>query len=232
MRLFIPITIIVIFSTAFLVMGCSDESTSDPSSIAGATAKLQAAQSAPTPDDGLVHIHLYVEDVHRDSAIGSGTPLYEKREHNPILAPDGHQVTLGEFDAATGRATVKCIHKGTHVVVHFSKLIPKGVYSVWVLTFKSPGFDPTFANLVGSGALGDPDGSKSTFKASASGEGQISAIVPGGPLSSMGTIGDCALTDEFEFHVVGIYHIDGKTYGGSPGPSGTYVEQIGFIFRQ
>src|SRR5438046_8559489 len=47
------------------------------------------------------------------------TKLYNARycdEHPPILAPDGHQLTLGEWLTVQGRASVKCINKGTHVV--------------------------------------------------------------------------------------------------------------------
>ncbi len=49
----------------------------------------------------------------------------------PVLAPDGHQITLGEFRQADGRVIVKCINTGTLSVVHFSGLIPGGTYSVW-----------------------------------------------------------------------------------------------------
>jgi hypothetical protein len=47
-----------------------------------------------------------------------------------------------------------------------------------------------------------------------------------------GSIGACALTDEFEWHVVGAYHIDGQSHGPSLGPDGTAVEQFGFIFKR
>src|SRR6266852_9740313 len=46
----------------------------------------------------------------------------------PVLAPDGHQITLGEFRQADGRVFVKCINTGTLSVVHFSGLIPGGTY--------------------------------------------------------------------------------------------------------
>ena len=93
------------------------------------------------------------------------------------------------------------------------------------------GFDPTFANLIGLGALGSNDGAHNAFRASASGEGEVSAITPPGPLSVFGSMGGCALIDEFEAHVVGAYHIDGQSHGPSLGPDGTAVEQLGSIFR-
>ena len=60
----------------------------------------------------------------------------------PILAPDGHQVTWGEWNAVEGQASVKCINKGSHVVLNLSGLIPNGQYSTWVVVFKAPGFNP------------------------------------------------------------------------------------------
>src|SRR6266446_7535498 len=67
-----------------------------------------------------------------------GTKLYSNRfcdAHVPILAPDRHQVTLGEWLKASGRASAKCINKGTHVVVEMSGLIPNGVYTIWYVSF-------------------------------------------------------------------------------------------------
>jgi len=108
-------------------------------------------------------------------------------------------------------------------VQELTGLIPNGVYSIKLLTFKAPGFDGTFSNLIGLGALGSSDGSHSSFLARADRTGSISAITPSGPLSVFGNIAGCALTGEFEFHVVGVYHIDGKTYGGAEAPAGTAV---------
>ena len=39
------------------------------------------------------------------------------------------------------------------------------------------------------------------------------------------------LTDNFEWHLVGAYHIDGRVYGPDLGPDGTVAEQFGFIHR-
>jgi hypothetical protein len=128
-------------------------------------------------------------------------------------------------------AAVKCLDHGTHVTLHLSGLIPDGVYTVWVLTFRSPGFDPTLENLSGVGTLGTPDGTRNIFTASSKGEGDITAITRVGPLSAMGSIAECALQDEFEFHVVGVYQIDGAANGPDLSPDGTAVEQFGFVFK-
>src|SRR6266540_5372524 len=42
----------------------------------------------------------------------------------PILAPDGHQVTWCEWNAADGQVIVKCIRSGSLDVVHLSGLKP------------------------------------------------------------------------------------------------------------
>jgi hypothetical protein len=37
---------------------------------------------------------------------GDAALIWNNRGHIPIKAPDGHQVTLGEFDRVTGKAEV------------------------------------------------------------------------------------------------------------------------------
>ena len=116
-------------------------------------------------------------------------------------------------------------------MLHFSHLLPNATYTVWQLAFKAPGFqnDPN-TNLIGLGALGPNDGSANAFHTSASGEGDLSAMTPPGPLSLFGVMGACAL-DEVEVQYVAAYHFDGRTYGGTPGPDGTFAEQVGFDFQ-
>jgi|ERR1051326_1256219 hypothetical protein len=159
------------------------------------------------------------------------TLLWEIRGSQPVTAPDGHQVSLGEWLTASGRASVKCINGGTHVVLHFSGLLPSATYTVWQLAFAAPGFQGNpVTNRIALGALGPSDGSGNVFHSSASGEGELSAVTPAGPLSIQGSMGECAL-DQFEFHYVAAYHFDGLTHGGVPGPNGTFAEQIGFRFH-
>jgi hypothetical protein len=191
-----------------------------------------AQDLAPERNAAIVHVPLFIRDASGQIPTDPNALVYEVRKGNPVLAPDGHQLTLAEFDAPSGRASVKCVQQGTHAVLELSGLIPNGVYTVWNVVFRSPGFDPTFANLIGLGAIGPGDGSANSFTADSTGAGAVSAITPGGPLSVFGSIADCALTGEFEFHLVGAYHIDGQTHGAAPGPAGTFVEQFGFIFRR
>jgi hypothetical protein len=162
--------------------------------------------------------------------VGDNTLLWNKSGHTPIMAPDGHQVTLGEFNSVSGYAEIKCINSGTHVVVHLKGLIPNGVYSMWVVTFKSPGFDPTFANQIGEGALGAPDGSQNAFKASPAGTASISAIIPAGPLSEFGLVGNC-LSSEYEVQLAAAYHLDNLTHGATPGEPNTWTIPFAFPFH-
>jgi len=142
----------------------------------------------------------------------------------PLLAPDGHQLTLGEYEAANGRAAVKCINAGTHSVLHFSDLIPNAQYSVW-LAIPNPMPPP---RLIGGSTLGPVEPSN-FFTSSEAGEGQLSTITPAKNLSIFGgPIGDCFLDQPVELHLV--YHADGQTHGDVPGPLPTWVVQARFLF--
>jgi hypothetical protein len=180
-------------------------------------------------------------------AADPSTPLYYRRTGLPILGPDGHHVTAGEFRAVRGSISVTCLKSGTHIAMHFRDLIPNATYRIWLLAFKEPGFDlgppPDFANVIAEGALGPNDRSRNTFTASSSGEGQITRIHPAGLLSETlpeppfanEPVGRCLLTDEFEWHVVGAFQQPGQPQGRDVGPPalflGTAVEQFTFIFR-
>jgi hypothetical protein len=154
------------------------------------------------------------EDLLFNKTVCPGQGLHDAfgPELNPVLAPDGHQISWGEYNQARGRVLLRCGPKGTHVVMHLSGLIPKGVYTIWVFTFAEGVTGP-----IGAGALGAPDGSHSAFVASASGEGNIVVHHPAGSLSVNGSVGSCLL-DEYEFHLVGAYHSDGEVYGPTPAP--------------
>jgi hypothetical protein len=223
--------------SVIVVAGCAKETPLQPGSPAAGNAsstsgdRAASTEAAPVRNTQVIHVPFFIEDASGGAPTQGSTPLFESRAHQPILAPDGHQVTLDEFNAVEGRASVKCVHQGTHIVLQLGGLIPGGVYTINLLTFKAPGFDGTFTNLIGLGALGSGHGAYSSLRARANGSGTISAIMPGGPLSVFGAIADCALSGEFEFHVVGVYHIDGKTYGGAEAPAGTAVEQFAFIFH-
>lgn len=188
-----------------------------------------------TTNETVITIPFFVENDNREMPTALDDLIYENRLHNPVTAPDGRQLTWAEFGTVQGKAEAICRENGVEVALSLSGLIPNGVYTIWNVVFEAPGMDPTdpILGLDGLGAAGKGDGSDNAFVASATGEAQITMLSPGGDLSMLSNIpmGQCPLTDNFEWHVVGAYHMDGQTYGGDLGPVGTGVEQFGFIFK-
>lgn len=241
------------FFPLLFMVGCSGESPVAPEESLDAS--IQAAKQGPpvTGSADLLVITGLTVDVNNMTVIPVIAPpstlLYYRRNRKPVLAPDGHHVTAGEFSAVQGSISVKCLPSGTQVKVHLRELIPNATYRIWLLTFKDPGFDigppPDFSNVVGEGALGPNDRSRNTFKASASGQGQITRIHPAGLLSEFlpapapfpnEPAGDCLLTDHFEWHAFGAFQQPGEPGGPDVGPPAFFpdsaVEQFVFVFRQ
>ena len=166
------------------------------------------------------------------SATPPETLIYDADACAPVLAPDGQHVSLGEWKAAEGTATVKCIGQGTHTTVHFSGLIPGGTYTVWLFIFANGGPPTPFT---AAGALGNSDPGEpiqNYFTASAAGEGQLSLTNTSGVLSAVpGAIGSCWLDAYPEVHLALVYHIDRNTYGPVPGPMNTWAVQEVYMFK-
>ncbi|WP_422106595.1 hypothetical protein [Winogradskyella sp.] len=159
--------------------------------------------------------------------------IYEIRENEPIVDTDGNHMSFGEFSTVEGSITVTCLRNGVDIDVTLSGLVPHGVYTLWHVTFNEGGIDPTqdMLNIRGIGAIGAGDGLDNFFIASPNGTANISAFSPTpSNLSMIGDIKDCPLYNEEEWHIVGSYHLDGKTYGPDLGPDGTVVEQFAFVF--
>ena len=158
-------------------------------------------------------------------------PLHEVWTQAYFIAR--HEVTFGEWTDVQGQASVKCVYEGSHVIVHFSGLIPNGQYTCWIVAFDAPGFNgSTLANAFTFGPLGLQDGSQNGFVADADGDGQITGTLPPGPMSLIHTRDfDGCLTDEFEFHVAIVYHGDGLTHGAAPGPVCTWAVQRAVVFK-
>lgn len=53
------------------------------------------------------------------------TLLRDNRGHIPIMAPHGHQVTLGEFTRVTGKGKVVYATQGTNISIDLEDLIAK-----------------------------------------------------------------------------------------------------------
>jgi len=223
-----PLTHIALVAAITAASACSGASPLAPA----ATSIDVSSAAAPIRNTAIVHIPLFVEDAGRQPPSDDNTRLFEVRTHKPVMAPDGHQITFAEFRAPQGSASVLCSARGTVVTLQLTHLIPDALYTAWNVVFKAPGFEPTFANLIGLGALGWPSETQNVFRSSPIGEAAISTVTAPGPLSAMGSIGACAPRDEFEWHVVGAYHLDGRSHGATLGPDGTAVEQFGFIFNR
>jgi hypothetical protein len=196
--------------------------------------KSDDSPSAPRIEtDGIITVPIFIEDENGDAPASAETQLFEIRKHNPVLDTYGKQLSLGEFSTANGTAIIEGKEGGTQVTLNLAGLIPNGLYTIWNVTFASPGFDPSMEgmNLIGLGVLGTSDGSENYFRASASGTGQISAFTPTGPLSMQGEISEHPFLQEVEWHLVGAYHMDDKSHGPDLGPDGTVVEQFAFIFK-
>ena len=142
---------------------------------------------------------------------------------DPVLNPDNSQMTLAQYNDVTGRAAVKCIKKGTHSVFNFRGLRPNGVYTIWIVLLDSMPGPP-----IGVGSLGRTFPSENSFVADDTGEGQIGRTTPEQDLSIFGHVGQCMLDSPFLFELV--YHSDGLTHGGAPGPPNTWVTNALFLF--
>lgn len=228
-----PVACLVAASMIFALTACDDE---------GPPTEPDPEPNPSATSDEIVPLPFFVENsegVRLDSAaeLTVETSLYDDVEGAPIMSPDDRHVQWGEWSGVTGSISVECVEEGTEVELQLDGLIPNGVYTLWNVTLEAPGFTGAFAapglpaNVVGFGPSGPADGNQSAFTASADGGATISTLSPPGDLGVMGEIAACALTDEYEWHVVGLYHIDGQTYGSERGPSGTRAEQFAFIFQ-
>ena len=229
------IIMMAVLTTVLSLTSCQKESPSLNSDKISDQAALKVSSNISAEKSGaplkvdLVHIYIDVEDAaHITPPTGNNTLLYNHTlPHTQVLAPDGHPVTLGEFNMVSGWADVKCINEGTHVVVHLKGLIPNGLYTLWILRFDTGTPGPPS----GVGALGAPDGSENLLKVNSKGTADLSVTMSAeSPLSIFGSIPNC-WSSVFKVMVAGAYHLDGQTHGASPGGAGgfsTYVLQFGF----
>jgi hypothetical protein len=227
-RFWSAVIIIAMLTFTVSLISCQKEQSSNNSNAAsGKDATTADNSSGSTKISGAplkvnaMTMYVKVVDANWQPPVGDATLLFDAVGHAPVVAPDGHQITLGEFNMASGWADVKCVNTGTHVVLHLSGLIPNGVYTVWTMVMNSS------SNFIGVGALGAGDGSQNVFTASDGGTASLSVIMPAGSLSAFGTIGNC-FSSEFEVLLATAYHMDGLTHGGVPGNEATWVFQSGF----
>ena len=184
--------------------------------------------------ESVITVPFFVQNEMHEMPSQESDLLYEFRQRNPIVDMNGKHMTWGDFGTVKGKAKVTSVEGGFMVDLELSGLIPNGVYTIWNVTFFEEGMDPSkeMLNIRGIGVVGATNGSENYFTASNDGKGSISAFTATpAPLSMIGDILADPLKDEVEFHIVGAYHLDGKTWGANLGPDGTAVEQFGFIFK-
>jgi hypothetical protein len=198
--------------------------------LAGACyARPAAAQSRTAPI--LPHfLHIADESGNPVSSLQGlpdpSTPLYDLNTDpvEPILAPDGRPITIGEWGGIDGEATLTRMPNGTELKMEMTGLVPGGVYTVWRAYFGGERFNysqlaPNFPQNTGVGAIGAIDGSDSRLDADESGNATFSAMIPSGPLSVRGEAPAWALDGVSDFAVVAIYHKDGIPWGPVAGPN-------------
>lgn len=154
-------------------------------------------------------------------ATDPSTPLYNPASGLPLLAPDGHHITLGEWVDFDAKASLKCTPQGTHVHMSFRGLVPYGLYNIFIFGRQNPGDFAFF------GVLHSTTSSETVFTTNGQGNAEINAIVPGGELSAGGVAPHC-LVDAFEHNFIVMYRLNGQTTGGVPGPPTVRVNHIFF----
>lgn len=217
-------SIMAILFSGLIFVGCSNDDDSN----------LPNGNEVSETSENVVTIPFFIQTELGELPSNPDDLIYDIRENEPIVDVDGNHMTLEEFSTVNGSIDVTCIENEVTIDVTLRGLIPHGVYTLWHVTFNEGGLDPAqeLLNIRGIGAVGAGDGSDNYFIASPDGTARISAVsrTPNN-LSMIGDIRDCPLVNEEEWHVVGSYHMDGKTWGPNLGPDGTVVEQFGFVFR-
>lgn len=188
---------------------------------------------------GDVDLNMEVTNVNLEVPTDPGEFIYTVNRKDPevdvypVLAPDGHQVTLAEWEEARGIAKVVCNGDRSTYEFAFRGLIPGGVYTVWLYILnsnKSPGEPLDFdADVSASGALGS--GTTNIFEALETGPTTFSLEVGAGPLSIKGEAPPCALTGAPGMMLMINYHIDGNTHGDTQGPDKDDVPHLLVYFE-
>lgn len=132
---------------------------------------------------------------------------------NEIKAPDGHQITLSEFQTANGNLLVRCNGNSSTLEITLEGMIPNGTYTFWLAYLKktrkvgeSIDFANDFVNMTNP-PIGPSNGSGNALVADANGKIEATLVH-----------GSCILTDEAALVISVLYHLNGKTFGGGHVP--------------
>ena len=145
---------------------------------------------------------------------------------NEIRAPDGHQVTLAEFQTANGSLMVHCSGGSSTIEITLEGMIPNGTYTFWLAYLnitRSVGeqidFVNDFVNFTNP-PIGASDGSENIEVADANGTINATLEHP-----------SCILTDEVALVIPILYHINGKTFGGGHVPDAEEMVHMVVYFQ-
>lgn len=178
--------------------------------------------------------------------LDSGTPLFHNErtyrflwtgecspeELRSLPAPDGRQLTAGDWVGAAGEVTITCVDEGTRYDFRFQGLIPNGMYSIWHNLRRMDDADGVF----GYGALASHPGDiRNAFMATASGTADLSLTGTAGRMTMYGFAPACTLpvpsrppTYSSWFWIFSlVYHKDNRAPGDEL-PLDTAVGQLAF----
>ncbi len=210
-----------------------------------ASAKVQADQAATVDfvikskpmeahlNFGKVQLLEEIVDKDGNTPTNPNEPLFAKNifddpigQLNEIKAPDGHQVTLSEFQTAKGNLLVHCNGNSSTVEISLAGMIPNGTYTFWlaymtrkVKVGESIDFANDFVNFTNP-PIGPSDGSGNAVVADAN--GKIEATLEHA---------SCILTDEVALVIPVLYHLNGKTFGGGHVPDAEETVQMLVYFQ-
>jgi hypothetical protein len=170
-----------------------------------------------------------IKDKDGNDPANPGELLYAENVFDPplgkltaIKAPDGHQVTLSEWEKAEGTVKVSCNGDMATAEIALQGMIPNGTYTFW-LNFlnktKSVGQSVDFANdLVRILPLG-------------SGTENIAVAEANGTINAIIQHNSCILTKEPALVLVIVYHINGNTFGADHIPDEEEVNHMLVYFQ-
>lgn len=171
-----------------------------------------------------------VNGVQPNSSTDPATPIYSAALAQPFLAPDGHQLTWGEWERPIlinkSEANIVCNRERstTQVQLKFRGLIPNALYSVWVFV------ELDDSSPVLAGRFPTDRAQSNGFWTDDHGNAELQVASGAGPLTVTGGDFTGCLFDYELFSLNLAYHSDGQLHGDVPGPSGIVIQQLNFAF--
>jgi len=166
--------------------------------------------------------------VRPNASTDPATPLFTAALGNPLLAPDGHQLTWGEWmrpaTVNKSEARIRCDETGTDVHFKFRGLIPNALYSAWLFVEETDS-SPILAGRFPTNSL-----LNNAFRTDDEGSAEFHVTSPPGPLTVTGGEFTGCVFDYVLFSLNMTYHSDGHLYGDVPGPPAIVLQQFNFAF--